>query len=603
MSTTGSETPTPAAGVRPTEDPSAAGPPRRRLPPLARRWVERAAVDETAVATLVEALNLPEPLCRLLVLRSHADVDTAKHYLKPRLQSLHDPLGLADMAAAVDRIDRALARGETILVHGDYDVDGVCSTALLTRVLRSMGGRVVPFTPLRLKHGYDLTSAGVGAAIEAGATVILTADCGTVAHGAVDEAAAAGIDVIITDHHTPGPTLPEAVAVVNPNRPDSDYSDRSLAGVGVAYKLCEALAAHRGLPADTLWEYLDLVAVATIADLAPLRGENRILTRYGLRLLRETRNPGLRALMAAAGIDTSGELSAGQISHVLAPRINAVGRMGDAGRGVALLLTEDEAEAAKLAAVLEEENRVRKAVDRQTLDEALDRLCEAYDPATDYGIVIAAPGWHPGVIGIVASRVVERIHRPVILLAIDEAAGRARGSARSIPRFHLYEAIRDCGHLLERYGGHRQAAGLDIAVDRIDEFRAAFNERARSVLGPDDVVARVAIDMEISLADANLAMIDLLRHFGPFGMGNPSPLFMSRGVRLVRPPRIIRDEHAKLMVADETGRIDVIGFGMADRVRELDAGARLDIAFLLQVDDWSGTRRPQARLIDVRPAE
>jgi single-stranded-DNA-specific exonuclease len=579
------------------------GPPRHVLPTLRRRWVDRATTDEPAVTHLAETLRLPTSLCRLLVLRGYADAEEAKLYLKPRLERLHDPDLLIDMAPAAERIERALERGETILVHGDYDVDGVCSTALLTRVLRSMGGTVVPFTPLRLRDGYDLTSAGVGAAISAGATLIVTADCGTVAHAAVDEAAAAGIDVIVTDHHTPGPTLPAAVAVVNPNRPESEYPDRGLAGVGVAFKVCQAMAKRRGMPADALRDYLDLVAVATIADLAPLRGENRILTRYGLKLLRETRNPGLRALLTAAGIDVTNPLSAGQISHVLAPRINAVGRMGDAGRGVALLLTDDDREAARLAAVLEEENRVRKAVDRQTLDEALDRLCADYDPDRDYGVVLAAPGWHPGVIGIVASRVVERIHRPVIMLAIDEATGRARGSARSIPRFHLYDAIRDCGHLLERFGGHRQAAGLDIAIDRIDEFRIAFNERARSVLEPDDVVARISVDMDVCLSDANLEMIDLLRHFGPFGMGNPSPMFACRGVRLARDPRIVKDEHAKLLVEDDTGRIDVIGFGMADRVRDFAHGDRLDIAFLLQIDDWSGRRRPQARLIDVRAAE
>lgn len=570
------------------------------LPPLQRRWVDRAEIDEAAVHELVRTLQLPEPLCRLLALRGHTDPDDAKLYLKPRLDRLDDPGLLADMRVAVDRIQRAIERRETILVHGDYDVDGVCSTALLTRVLRSYGAKVEPFTPLRLRDGYDLTTAGVEAAIRAGATLIITADCGTVAHAAVEEAGAAGIDVIVTDHHTPGPSLPDAVAVVNPNREDSAYPDRSLAGVGVAFKLCQALAQRRGAPPESLWEYLDLVAVATIADLAPLRGENRILTRYGLKLLRETRNPGLRALLAAAGIDVSGPLGAGQISHVLAPRINAVGRMGDAGRGVALLLTDDEREAARLAAVLEEENRVRKAVDRETLDQAIDRLVEDYDPDRDYGVVIASTGWHPGVIGIVASRVVERIHRPTILLTIDEAAGRARGSARSIPRFHLYEAIRDCGHLLERFGGHRQAAGLDIAVDRIDAFRAAFNERARAVLSPEDVIQRVAIDMEVTLAEANLDMIALMRHFGPFGMGNPSALFASRGVRLVRDPRIIRDEHAKLFVEDDTGRIDAIGFGMADRVRHLGAGDRLDIAFHLQIDEWNGRRRPQARLVDVR---
>jgi single-stranded-DNA-specific exonuclease len=571
-----------------------------RLPPLRRIWSERGSPTDAESTALHEALRLPLPLCRLLVLRGHADVESARLYLKPRLDRLNDPLSLVDVTAAVARLSRALDRGETILVHGDYDVDGVCGTALFTRVLRSLGGRVVPFTPNRLRDGYDLTAAGVAAAVTAGASLIVTADCGTVAHAAVEEAAACGIDVIVTDHHTPAGTLPAAVAVVNPNRADSTYPDRSLAGAGVAYKLCQALVTARGGDASSLWYYLDLVAIATIADLAPLRGENRIFTRFGLRVLSQTRNIGLRALLGAAGIDTSQPIGAGHVSHGIGPRINAVGRMGDANRAVALLLTEDEAEASRLAAVLEEENRIRKAVDRQTLHDALLQLEQDYDPDRDYGLVLAAPDWHPGVIGIVASRVVERTHRPVIMIALDAAHERARGSARSIPAFHLYDAIHECGHLLERFGGHRQAAGLDILPERIADFREAFNAHARAVLAPDDLAMRVVIDLELQLADANVRLVELLRHFGPFGLGNPSPLFASRKVQLIRPPRLIRDEHAKLFVSDGTGRLDVIAFGMADRMRDLREGDTLDIAYHLQLDDWNGRYRPQARLCDFR---
>ncbi len=581
--------------------PPETAPPLPALPPLQRRWVERGTADAAQVATLHNELKLPEPLCRLLVLRGYADPESARLYLKPGLDRLHDPFALTDMQLAVGRIERALDRRETILVHGDYDVDGVCATTLYTRVLRSLGGNVVPFTPARLLDGYDLTSAGVAAAMRSGATLIITADCGTVAHPAVREAAAAGIDVIVTDHHTPGPTLPDAVAIINPNRADSTYPERSLAGVGVAYKVCQALVSARGGNAKDLWYYLDLVALATIADLAPLRGENRVLTRFGLRLMAQSRNPGLRALLAAADIDVSrGAIPSGQVSHVIAPRINAVGRMGDANRAVRLLLTEDEKEAASLARVLEEENRVRKTVDRQTLADALDQLRADYDPERNFGVVLAAPDWHSGVIGIVASRVVERINRPTILIAIDPVTGRARGSARSIPGFHLYEAIRDCGHMLERFGGHRQAAGLEIQPDRIAAFRDAFNERAHAVLTPDDLLARVPIDMDVSLAEADVRLVDLLRHFGPFGMGNPSPLFATRGVTLLRPPRIVGEEHAKLFVADATGRIDVIGFGMAERVSGLAEGDRIDIAYHLQIDEWDGRRKPQARLVDLK---
>jgi single-stranded-DNA-specific exonuclease len=573
-----------------------------RLPPLRRIWMVRGPTVADEAAALHETLRLPLPLCQLLVLRGYNDIDSAKLYLKPRLDRLHDPFALADMQAAVERLNRALDRRETILVHGDYDVDGVCGTALYTRVLRGFGARVVPFTPSRLRDGYDLTVAGVSAAVSAGATLIVTADCGTVAHAAVQEAAACGIDVIITDHHTPSTTLPAATAVINPNRADSTYPDRFLAGAGVAYKFCQALVAARGGDPSSLWYYLDLVAIATIADLAPLRGENRVFTRFGLRVLSQTRNIGLRALLASAGIDTTLPIGAGQVSHGLGPRINAVGRMGDANRAVALLLTEDAAEATRLAAVLEEETRIRKAVDRQTLHEALKQLEQSYDPERDYGVVLAAQDWHPGVIGIVASRVVERINRPTIMIALDGTGGKARGSARSIPGFHLYEAIRDCGHLLMRFGGHRQAAGLDIEPQQIDTFRNAFNERAHAVLRPDDVALRVPIDIELHLCDANVRLVELLRHFGPFGIGNPSPMFASRNVKLLRPPRIVREEHAKLLVSDGTSRLEAIGFGMAERLHLLREGDTLDIAYHLQLDDWNGRYRPQARLCDFRQA-
>lgn len=572
------------------------------LPALGRRWLERGPANEQSVAALHAALNLPLPLCRLLVLRGREDPEAARAYLKPRLEHLLDPFGLPDMERAVDRLERAIRAGETLLVHGDYDVDGICSTALFTRFLRMQGGRVVTFTPDRKRDGYDLGPAGVNAARDAGATVILTGDCGTVAHEAILQAGAAGIDVIVTDHHVPGPELPSAAAVVNPNRADSRYADRGLAGAGVAFKVCQAIAARRGLEPGVLWNYLDLVALATIADLAPLRGENRILVRFGLRLLRQSPNPGLRALLAVSGVDVGQPIGTGQISHGLAPRINAVGRMGDAGRGVTLLLSEDESEAGRLAALADEENQRRKAIDRQTLKEALEQLVGDYVPERDYGVVLAAPDWHSGVIGIVASRVVERIHRPTILIAIDPASGRARGSARSISGFHLYEAIRDCGHFLQRYGGHRQAAGLEIEPERIPAFRAAFNERARAVLGPDDLIPQVPVDMSLQLADAGLELLDLLRHFGPFGIGNPSPIFACRGAVLAQPPRTVGEDHVKLVLDDGTARLDAIGFGMAAQAERLVAGDKVDAAFHLQLDEWNGRRRPQARLIDLREA-
>jgi single-stranded-DNA-specific exonuclease len=582
-----------AAATRPGTEPAV-------LPPLERRWTMRgeSAAERDAAAALERALKLPAQLCRLLVLRGHAEEDAAKAFLRPRLERMHDPFALAGVDAAVTRIERALRERETILVHGDYDVDGICSAALYTRFLRGLGAHVKPFVPNRLTDGYDLGAAGVRAAAEIGAGLILTADCGTVAHEPVAAAMQAGIDVVVTDHHTPGSLLPPARAVINPNRPDCRYPYKGLAGAGVAFKLCQAIARRRGLDGKELWYFLDLVAIATIADLAPLTGENRIFARFGLQLLPQTRNPGLRALLRKLNI--AAPVSAGQVSHVIAPRINAVGRMGDAGRGVRLLLSDDDAEADRLAADLDAANDERRAIDRETLRQAIEMLAHDYDPARDFAVTLAAPDWHSGVIGIVASRVVEAVHRPAVLIAID-AEGRARGSARSIPGFHLYEAVRDCGELLTRYGGHRQAAGLEIRPDDIAAFRVAFNERARAVLTPRELAPRLRIDLHVHLNELTTQIFSLLRHFGPFGIGNPSPVFAATGVSLARPPRTVGAGHARLLLRQDRARFGAIGFGMAERITALEPlRNRLDVVFHVQENRY--TERLQAKLLDVRVA-
>lgn len=569
--------------------------------PPPRRWVRRGEASAEEIAALQSSLRLPESLCRLLTVRGLGDDARARRFLRPRLDQVLDPMGLEGMGAAVERLVAAIESGETILVHGDYDVDGICATALYTRVLRTLGARAEPFVPNRLTDGYDLGPAGIEAARGLGATLILTGDCGIVAHEAVARAASYGIDVVITDHHTPGATLPAAAAVINPRRADCTYPDKALAGTGVAFKLCQALYAARGGDPEELWYYLDLVALATIADLVPLLGENRVFARYGLRLLEESRNPGLRALLASAGL--SGQISAGQVGHQLAPRLNAIGRMAEASIGVRLLLTEDEAEAAAIAERLEEQNRVRQAVDRRTLDEALQLLARDYDPAQDYGIVLAAAGWHPGVIGIVASRVVEQVHRPVVLIALDEETGRARGSGRSIRGFHLYEALDSCAGYLERFGGHRQAAGLEIRPERVASFRQAFNDYARARLGPDDLTVEVEVDLEVALGEANQELHDLLRHFGPFGIRNPAPVFAARGVRVAGTPRVVGDGHLKLELSQGGARLGAIGFRMADRIPALDLPhSALDVAFQLQENTWNGRTELQAKLVDLRVA-
>lgn len=573
------------------------------LPPLARRWVFPDAPDDAAVSALCRALGLPPVLCRLLVSRGHGEVEGARRFLRPGVAQLHDPRRMAGMSDAVARLRRAILARETILVHGDYDVDGICATALYVRALAMLGARVVPFVPNRLADGYDLSDAGIAAARAAGATLILTGDCGIVAHDAVDRARRAGIEVIITDHHTPGATLPAAVAVVNPNRRDCPYPDKDLAGVGVAYKVCVALAGEMGVPEDRLHCFLDLVALATVADLAPLRGENRVLVRWGLKVLPSSPNPGLRALLRATGLAEREEITGGQVGFVLAPRINAVGRMGEALRGVRLLLTDDAAEAERIAAVLEAENRWRREVEGDALRDALAELERSYDPDRDRGVVLASERWHPGVIGIVASRVVERIHRPVVLIALTSSE-EGKGSARSIPGFHLYDAMRGCAGLLARFGGHRYAAGCSIHPSNVEAFRAAFDARARAVLAEDDLVPRVRVDLELTLREADADLCRLLRHVGPYGAENPAPVLAARRVSLGASPRIVGSGHLKLTLRSGETMLEAIGFGMAERAAEPGfASAPLDVAFRLEENVWNGRTTLQARLVDLRPAE
>jgi single-stranded-DNA-specific exonuclease len=572
------------------------------LTATARRWVFPALPDPTLVDRIARELRLPPALCRLLVHRGYGEPAAVREFLRPHLGQIHPPLGMAGMAEAVERIVRAIRGGETILVHGDYDVDGICSTAVFVRSLRMMGAQAEPFVPHRLQDGYDLSEAGIRAARAIGAGLILTGDCGIVAHEAVRRACSLGIDVVVTDHHTPGPTLPDCVAVVDPNRADCPYPDKSLAGVGVAWKVCCAVADALGFPAERLQAFLDLVAVATVADLAPLTGENRALVRWGLRVLPETPNPGLRALLRTTGL-AGKEVSAVQVGYVLAPRINAVGRMGEARDGVRLLLTDDAREAEAIAHALEAENRARQAVDADTLRQAMDGLERWFDPDRHYGIVLAEEGWHPGVIGIVASRVVERIHRPTVLIALA-GADDGKGSARSIPGFHLHEAMSACSGSLTRFGGHRMAAGCSIRPGRVDDFREAFDAHAHAVLNPEQLVPEVRVDLEVELRHADDALARMLRHAGPFGPGNPTPVFAARGVFAAAPPRVVGEKHLRLTLASHGSTMEAIGFNLAGLGAEpWVAGGAMDVAFRLEENHWNGRTSLQAKIVDLRPSE
>lgn len=560
-------------------------------------WILPNPPEDAAVKDLAAALSLPEIVCRLLLIRGYVSAEEAKLFLRPRLDRLHDPLTFLSMDKAVERLSRAVRDQELVFIHGDYDVDGICSTTLLTRAVRGLGGKAMPFIPRRIEDGYDLGDAGVDAAIAAGARVVVTCDCGTSAVAPVARLCAAGIDVIVTDHHLPGGDLPNCISVLNPKRGGCEYPDKDLAAVGVAFKLSLALARALGQNENFIWAMLDLVALATVADVAPLRGENRVFVRYGLRMLAETRNIGMRALIRAAGLDGK-PLTAGRIGFILAPRLNAAGRLGHAIRGVQLLLSENEHEANAIARELEELNRKRQDLDRATLEEAREKVSRL-DLDETFGIVLADESWHPGVIGIVASRLVEEFGRPAVLIALSGDQGK--GSGRSISKFDLHGALWQTRDLLLRFGGHRVAAGITIARDRVDAFAAGFNDIARSLLTPEDLVPEIRVDLEVSIDGMDRKLESLFRHFEPFGIGNPAPVLLARDVAIATQPRTIGLDGLKLLLDTGTGSLEAIGWGLAHRAPEFQAGARVDIAFRLERDEYRGESRLQARIADISP--
>jgi len=575
----------------------------RRRP--ASRWLPPAAAPATVAETLARALTpspeqagkqaVPVVVCQLLAARGVHSVDGAKRFLRPTLDQVESPERMTDLPRAADRLAQAVVRGEPILVHGDYDVDGICSTTLMTKVLRGLGGVVTPFIPDRIADGYDLGPAGVAAAQRVGATVVLTCDCGTSAHAAATALRALGIDLIITDHHLPSGALPEAFAVVNPKRVDCPSADKDLAAVGVAYKLARAVVARCGGDPAAVEGLLDLVALATIADVAPLRGENRVFARLGLAQLAASAHPGIRSLLRAARLDGK-PLTAGRVGFTLAPRLNALGRLGQAIRGVELLLAEDEATANVIARECEELNAARQELNRRMLEEAL-REVETLDLDATWGIVLAREGWHPGVIGIVASRLVEATARPVMMVAVQDGVGK--GSGRSIPALDLHGVLADCRDLVVRFGGHRAAAGLTIEAARLPAFAERFDAQVRSRLTTDDLVPTLRTDLELPIDAVDETLERGLRHLEPFGVGNPGPIFVSRGVRIARGPRRIGTDGVKLALETPNGPLEGICWEGA-RAEGIAVGATVDIAYKLEANEYQGRRTLQAVIQDLR---
>ncbi len=568
-----------------------------------RIWQSRAC-DEAAARVLEHELGVAPVTARLLSIRGLGDLDAARRFLTPSIEHLHDPFAMKDMTVAVDRILGAIARKERIAVHGDYDVDGVTSTVILRRVLEVIGADVVHFIPERLRDGYGLQPASVERLRAEGAHLVVSVDCGIRGVEAAQRAREVGLDLIITDHHEPDVELPKAFAVVNPKRHDCCYPDKNLAGVGVALKLVQALCARTNRT-NLLPAFLKMAAIGTLADVVPLVGENRIIAKLGLDLLsRGPHRVGLRALLDVCGL-TGKAIGGYQIGFVVAPRINAAGRMSSSDIAARLLLANDESmgdEARALAEALDGENTKRQLEEAEIVAQAKKIVETDIDVGSRTVLVVAGEGWHRGVIGIVASKLVDAFHRPAIVLSVDGDV--AHGSCRSIPSFNLLGGLESAADVLLTFGGHKQAAGVSLEAGRIKEFRARINAHADACLGPDDLRPRLWIDGPLRFRAITGQVMAELANLAPFGASNPSPVFAASSVEVVDGPRKVKERHLK-MAFRQDGKVMR---GMAWRAAERETfvsehRGSLDVAFSLEQETWNGESYVQLSVADFREAE
>ncbi len=566
---------------------------------IEKRWTLREAPDANQALALADTLNISNVLAALLIQRGVTNFYEAKKYFRPSLDELYDPLLMDGMDIASKRVIKALTNNEKICVYGDYDVDGTCASALMYMFLKELGADPEIYIPNRLTEGYGLSLESIDELYNRNIDLIITVDCGITAVQEIAHAKKLGMETIICDHHQPKEELPEAIAILDPLKPGDQYPFKYLSGTGVAFKLARAIADKIGQK-DIVLKYLDLVALAGAADIVSLTDENRTLVKEGIEMINRKPRPGILALIKSARM-TPGSLSAGQIIFSIAPRINAVGRLGDAQRAVSLFTTNSVAEAESLAYALEQENLERRKIDEVTFSHALRMVDEIMDIDADLGIVLHHDDWHPGVIGIVASRLVEKYYRPAIMLTTID--GVAKGSARSIPGFNLYEALEVNKDLLIQFGGHEAAAGLALEVDKVPVFRKRFNEYLKNKITQRDIVPEIMIDTKISLTEITPKFIRILDQFAPFGPGNMKPVFLAEDVRVVGYPRIVGTDHLITSFAQNGSDkvFDAIGFKLGYFLDKIDKNKNLvDIVFTIEKFVRDGRSYPQIRIKDMK---
>ncbi len=555
--------------------------------------------DTELINRLKTEFKTSEIIARVMANRNISSLEDSREFFTPTLQQFHDPFLMCDTEKAAQLVREHLAAGNRILIFGDYDVDGTTAASMLFLALSAMGGDVITYIPNRELEGYGLSNQGIDHANSIGAKLLITCDCGINAFKQVDYARSQGLDIIITDHHTPDQELPQANAILNPRRSECNYPFAGLCGGGVALKLVAAINKLNGGPPDIIYEYLDLITLGTAADMVPILDENRSIVYHGLLMLRNSQRPGLQELLKKTNL-RNGTISVGQIVFWLAPRINAAGRLGDANRSVELLTTSDRERAAVLATELDEENQRRQKIQQQVVDEALRMVNAQVDLAKDRAIILAGHGWHPGVVGIVASRVKDEFNRPTIIISID-SDGMGKGSARSIPDFDLYEAMSATGQYLEGYGGHPMAAGLTVTADNLSQFKTAFISYANEHIKTEHLIPSITLDGEMNLEDINQRFMDFLDKLGPYGPGNMRPKFLARKLLIAGHPKVVGNgDHIRFRVRQGRTIYDAIGFNLARHYEKLITGLPIDMAFVVETNDWQGQKFIQLNVRDIK---
>lgn len=555
--------------------------------------------DEPVCRELEQSLRIHPALCRILAIRQINSFEEARRFFRPSLEDLHDPWLMKDMDLAVDRIHRAISAGERILIFGDYDVDGTTAVASLYQFLRPIHSQLDFYIPHRYREGYGISKAGIDYAREQGFSLIISLDCGIKSAGLIGYAAELGIDFIVCDHHLPDAVLPPAVAILNPKQPGCPYPYKELCGCGVGFKLMTALASRLELDPETVFEYLDLVATAIAADIVPMTGENRILAFHGLLKANSRPNKGIQALKQLSNLQ--GDMQINNLVFMIAPRVNAAGRMDDARKAVLMFVAETGEEALSYAEMLHSDNTDRKEADSQITQQALEMIRSRPDWESRHSTVVFQPEWHKGVVGIVASRLIEHYYRPTIVLT--RSGDYAAGSARSVPGFNLYEAIHACRDHLLGYGGHFAAAGMTLELGQVEALREKFESVVKSTIDPELLRPEIAIDAVIGLDDVRWPFYQILNQMEPFGPQNDRPVFLVRAVRDSGASRIVKEQHIRFSLRQGQTTLTGIGFGMADKFPLLAGQQAVDVLFKVDENDWNGQKSLQMRVVDFRAAE